>query len=62
MGVFPEEGHFRLHTVVSAGEGASELPSCAGQHLIEVVEQGVGIHGMEVYFPRTAVAQSDLEK
>lgn len=24
--------------------------------------QGVGIHGMEVYFPRTAVKQSDLEK
>jgi hypothetical protein len=24
--------------------------------------QGVGIHAMEVYFPRTAVKQTELEK
>lgn len=29
---------------------------------ILIFAQGVGIHGMEVYFPRLAVSQSELEK
>jgi len=51
VGVAVVASRVRRHTHVSPGLKPALLDM-----------QGVGIHAMEVYFPRTAVKQTELEK